>query len=64
VTFFTGQTHVLPFENISRLLMIECLRIPLDDGEVLTVVLRVATDALFARARVEVISSVQSLSID
>jgi len=55
---------VLPFENISRLLMIECLRIPLDDGEVLTVVLRVATDALFARARVEVISSVQSLSID
>ena len=55
---------MLAFEDVPRLRVVKGLGIPLDDGEVLAIVLRVATHTLFARAWVEVISSVQSLSID
>lgn len=64
MTFLTSQTDVVAFEDISRLPMVKCLWIPLDDGEGLAVVLGVATHALFARVWVEVIGGVQSLSID
>ena len=63
VAFIAAQTRVLAFEYVSRLLVVESLGIPFDDGEVLAVVLRVAAHALLARSRSDLIGSVQPLSI-
>lgn len=50
------------FENVSSLLVVEGLRIPLDKREVFAIVVGVATDALLARAGFQVIGSVEPFS--
>ena len=53
---------MLTFEQISGLLVVEVLGIPLDQGEVFTIVLRVAASALLAGARRNVVGGVQPLA--
>ena len=49
------------FQNISRLFVIERLRIPFDDRKIFSVVVGVAANALLTRAWLQVKGCVQSL---
>lgn len=60
VTPTARDASVLSFEQISRGLMIECLRIPFDQRKVFAVVLRVTTCAFLARSGWQVIARVQA----
>ncbi len=48
VTFVASETGVLAFQKIAGFLVIERLRIPLDEREILAIVLGVASGALLA----------------
>lgn len=58
-----GESSMLSFQRVPGLLVIKRPRIPLDQREVLAVVLRVAARALLARTGRDVISGVEALSI-
>jgi len=62
VAFITGQARVLAFEQISRVIVIECPDVPLDERKVFAVMLRVTTRALLARPGGNIVSSVQALA--
>ena len=53
---------MLAFERVSRLFVVERFRIPLDEREVLAVVLGVAAAAVLARSRRKMIGGVQALA--
>lgn len=53
-----GQSGVLAFQQISRFFVIESLRIPLHQREILTVVFRVTARAFLARAKGNVVGGV------
>ena len=61
MAFLTLDTFVLSFEQIARLFMIEGLGVPLDDGEIDTVVVGVALRTSLAGAGGETIGEVQAL---
>ena len=54
-----GYSGVFAFENIAGKLVIEGLRVPLDERKILTVVFGVAAGTLIARALRNVVSSVE-----
>jgi hypothetical protein len=60
VAFVAGKAGVLAFEHVARFLMIEGLDIPLDQREVLAIVLRVAARALLAGVGRNVVGGVQA----
>ncbi len=60
MAFIARQACVLTFQKISGLLVVGVLGIPLDKGEVFTIVLRVAASALLAGARRDVVGGVQT----
>lgn len=51
---------MLALKDISRLLVIEGLDVPLNEGRILAVVFRVATQTLLAGSCIQVIRSVQA----
>ena len=53
------QSGMLPFENVSGLLVIEGLQIPFDQGKIAAVVLGVATRAFLIRGRLRAVTRVQ-----
>src|SRR5205085_12356715 len=53
---------VFAFRTVSRELVIEGLRVPLDEREALAVVIGVAAYAILAGSRLQVVGSVQTLS--
>lgn len=53
------QPRVLPLEQVSSILVIECLCVPFDQGKVFTVVLGMAAGALVTGAGKNVIGGVQ-----
>ena len=56
---------MLAFKQIARLLVVELVGIPLDEGEIHSVVIGVAAHALLARAGRNMVGTVQSpLSVD
>jgi len=61
VALVARQTRVLPFERVSGLLVVKRVGIPLDDGEVLSVVIGVALHAALAGSLFQTIGSVQTL---
>jgi hypothetical protein len=61
MTPITSQSCVLALKSVSRLLVIETLGIPLDQREILSVVLRMAASAFLARAWFDVIGRMQPL---
>ena len=61
VALVASQTRVLAFERVSGLLVIEAIRVPLDEGKILPVVLGVAAHAFLAGPRGDVIGGVQAL---
>lgn len=60
VAFITSQARVLSFQQITGLFVIESLCVPLDQREILAIVLGVAAGAFLARSRRNVVSGVQS----
>lgn len=60
MTAIAAQSRMLAFESVSRLFVIECLDVPLDEREIFAIVFRVAARALLARIRRNVVSGVQS----
>lgn len=56
-----GQSRVFALEGVSGLLVVEGSDVPLDERKVLSVMLRVAPNAFLARARTQVVRSVQAL---
>lgn len=56
-----GEACVFALEGVSGLLVVEGSDVPLDERKVLSVMLRVATNAFLARARTQVVRSVQAL---
>ena len=60
VALVTGQAGVLAFEGVPSFLVIEGLDIPLDQREVLAIVLRVAARAFLTGTGGNVVSSVQA----
>ena len=61
VAFVAGQAGVLAFEQVSRFLVIEGFDVPLDEREVLAIVLGVAACALLAGTGGNVVGGVQAL---
>jgi len=59
MTFVARQAGVLAFERIASFVMVEGLDVPLDEGEVFSVVLGVAARAFLAGAGRDVIGGVQ-----
>ena len=59
MTLLTFQPRVFASKDVSRLAMIEGLDVPLHQGEVFTVVFRVAACAFMARSRGNVVGGVQ-----
>ena len=60
VTFFAGHASVFAFEQVSRFLVIESFDVPLDQREILTVVLRVTAGAFLAGAGRDVKGGVEA----
>lgn len=58
VTAITGQPRVFALEHISRLLVIEGPDIPLNEGEILAVVFRMAFYAFLTGTRFQVVRGV------
>lgn len=56
-----GEARVFALEGVSGLLVVEGSDVPFDERKVLSVMLRVATNAFLARARTQVVRSVQAL---
>ena len=57
----TGHGCVLALKYVSRLLVIECLDVPLDQREIFPIMFRVAARTLLAGARRDVIARMQPL---
>jgi len=62
VALLALQSSVLAFQQVTCVLVVEGLDIPLDQGEVFAVMLRVAAGALLAGTLRDVIGRVQALS--
>ena len=60
MAFVAGKSRMFALEEISGFFVVEFVRIPLDEREVGSVVIRVATDALLAGTGRDVIRGVQS----
>lgn len=58
MTSIAGESCVFTLKGVSRLLVVECFRVPLDEREVLTIVFGVTARALLARTRLDVVGSV------
>lgn len=61
VTLGAGQTCVLAFQHVARLLVIEAVDVPLDQREVLPVVIGVAAGTILAGTGFDVVRSMQAL---
>lgn len=59
MALLTGESRVLAFQLESGEGMVEGFRVPLDQGKILTVVIRVARGAALARSRLNVVRRVQ-----
>lgn len=59
VALVAGQSRMLAFEHIAGFLMIELVRIPLDEGKIRAIVVGVAADAFLARPGGNVIRTMQ-----
>src|SRR3954469_7604824 len=62
MTAVAGDSCVLAFQRVPGLPVIEGLWVQLDQGEVFSIMFGVAADALLARSRGEMISSVQAFA--
>lgn len=61
MALLAGESRVFAFQLESRECMVETFRIPLDQREILAVVVGVAGGAALARSRLNVVGGVQSL---
>src|SRR5690349_6119672 len=63
MTAVACKAGVLPLQCVSRLLVIERLFIPLDQGKIFAIVFGVTADALLTRTRQKMIGSMQALAL-
>ena len=61
MAFLAFDSGVLSFQDVARLFMIKGLRVPLDDGEIDTVVVGVTLGAFLAGAGADPVGEVQAL---
>ncbi len=60
MTPIARQSCVLAFQKVSRLFVVEVFRVPFDEREVFTIVLRVASRAFLAGTRWDAVAGMQS----